>query len=173
MCWERRFVDNGVVQISVIEVFFLVDFLAFFDSMVVCADFVEVPTAKCEAVDASWGPPTAANVNFGDDLNDSVISGISVISVWHVGSMLIQPGKCRNTISLLYVKRLRRWKDNVNVIFRDDKTDSVISVINVISVCHVGSMLIQPGKCRIQYYSCMLKDNAVGTIALTLSSAMR
>ena len=88
------------------------------------------------------------NVNFGDDINDSVISVISVISVWHVGIMLIQPGECRNTISQWYVWRLRRWKDNVNVIFRNDISDSATSAISVISVCHVGSMLIQPGECR-------------------------
>ena len=37
---------------------------------------------------------------------------------------------------------------NVNVIFRDDLTDSAISVISAISVWHVGSMLIQPGEYR-------------------------
>ena len=83
-----------------------------------------------------------ASVYFGDDINDSVISVISGISVGHVGSMLIQPGKYRNTISQLYVQILRCWKDNVNVMFRDDITDPVISVR------HVGSMLIQPGQYR-------------------------
>ena len=58
--------------------------------------------------------------------------------------MLIQPGECRNTIVLLCVKGQRWWTDNVNVIFRDDITDSVISVI---SVWHEGSVLIQPGEC--------------------------
>ena len=86
-----------------------------------------------------------ASVYFGDDINDSVISMISGISVGHVGSMLIQPGKYRNTISQLYVQILRCLKDNVNVMFRDDITDPVISVI---SVRHVGSMLIQPGQYR-------------------------
>ena len=39
-------------------------------------------------------------------------------------------------------------EDNVNVIFRDGITDSVICVISVIGVWHVGSMLMQPGEYR-------------------------
>ena len=86
---EGLLIDNGVFQISVIEVSFLVGFLAYFDSLILCADLVEVPTSNFEAVDASWRQPTAANVNFGDDTNDSEISVISVISVRYVCSMLI------------------------------------------------------------------------------------
>ena len=44
--------DNGVFQISVIKVSFLVVFLAYFDSLILCADLIEVPTANFEAVDA-------------------------------------------------------------------------------------------------------------------------
>ena len=85
---ESLLIDNGVVQISVIEVSFLVGFLAYLYSLGVCADIVEVPTANFEAVDVSWRQPTAANVNFWDELNDPFIS---VISVRHAVSMLIQP----------------------------------------------------------------------------------
>ena len=48
-------------QISVIELSFLVSFLAYFDSLILCADFVEVPTTMTtsfETVDASAGQPT-------------------------------------------------------------------------------------------------------------------
>ena len=83
---EGLLIDNGVFQISVIEVTFLVGFLVYFDSLILCADLVKVPTSNFEAVDASWGQLTAANVNFGADTNDSVISEISVR---YVGSMLI------------------------------------------------------------------------------------
>ena len=38
-------------MISVIEVSFLVGFLAYFESLILCADLVE-------AVDDSWGQPT-------------------------------------------------------------------------------------------------------------------
>ena len=58
---------------------------------------------------------------------------------------MIQHGECRKTVLYLYAKRLRYWKDNVNVIFPDDEKDSVISVI---SVWHVDSVLIQPGEHR-------------------------
>ena len=83
---EGLLIDNGVFQISVIEVTFLVGFLVYFDSLILCADLVKVPTSNYEAVDASWRQLTAANVNFGADTNDSVISEISVR---YVGSMLI------------------------------------------------------------------------------------
>ena len=42
--------EDKVFQISVIEVSFLVGFLAYFDSLILCADLVEVPTANFEAV---------------------------------------------------------------------------------------------------------------------------
>ena len=45
--------DNGVFQISVIELSFLVGFLAYFDSLILCMDFVDVPTTSFETVDAS------------------------------------------------------------------------------------------------------------------------
>ena len=45
-------------MISVIEISFLVGFLAYLDSLILCADLVEVPTAIFEAVDDSWGQPT-------------------------------------------------------------------------------------------------------------------
>ena len=83
---EGLLIDNGVFQISVIEVTFLVGFLVYFDSLILCADLVKVPTSNFEAVDYSWRQLTAANVNFGADTNDSVISEISVR---YVGSMLI------------------------------------------------------------------------------------
>ena len=44
-------------------------FLAYFDSLKLWADLVEVPTANSEAVDATEGQPTVANVNFGYDIN--------------------------------------------------------------------------------------------------------
>ena len=44
-------------------------FLAYFDSLKLWADLVKVPTANFEAVDATEGQPTVADVNFGDDLN--------------------------------------------------------------------------------------------------------
>ena len=57
---EGLLIDNGVFQISVIEVgSFLVGFLAFLDSLTVIADLVEVPNPNFEAVDASWRQPTA------------------------------------------------------------------------------------------------------------------
>ena len=43
---EGLLIDNGVFQISVIELSFLVGFLAYFDSLILCADFVEVPTTS-------------------------------------------------------------------------------------------------------------------------------
>ena len=55
---EGLLIDNGGFQISVIELSFLVGFLAYFDSLILCADFVEVPTTIFETVDASWGQPT-------------------------------------------------------------------------------------------------------------------
>ena len=66
--------------------------------------------------------------------NDSIISVISVISVWHVGSVWMQPREYSNTISYLYVRRYRRCTDSVNVICSDDKNDCIISVISVIMV---------------------------------------
>ena len=45
-------------MISVIEVSFLVGFLVYFESLILCADLVEVPNANFEAVDYSWGQPT-------------------------------------------------------------------------------------------------------------------
>ena len=53
------------------------------------------------------------------------------------------------------------WKDNVNVVFPDDKNDSVISVI---SVSVFGMQLVcwyNLGNTGIQYFNCMLKDYAV------------
>ena len=60
---EGLLIDNAVFQISVIELSFLVSFLAYFDSLILCADFVEVPTTMTmttsfETVDASAGQPT-------------------------------------------------------------------------------------------------------------------
>ena len=55
---EGLLIDNGVFQISVIEVSFLVGFLAYFESLILCAGLVEVPTANFEAVDDSSGQPT-------------------------------------------------------------------------------------------------------------------
>ena len=51
-------IDNAVFQISVIELSFLVSFLAYFDSLILCADSIEVPATSFEAVDASAGQPT-------------------------------------------------------------------------------------------------------------------
>ena len=76
--------------------------------------------------------------------NDSVSSVISVISVWQVGIWWIQPKEYSNTISLLYNRRYVRCTDSVNVICSDDKNDSIISVISVISVRQVGIGRIQP-----------------------------
>ena len=45
---EGLLIDIGVFQIS--EVSFLVGFLAYFDSLIMYADLVEVPTANFEAV---------------------------------------------------------------------------------------------------------------------------
>ena len=53
------------------------------------------------------------------------------------------------------------WKVNVNVIFPGDITDSIISVI---SVWHVGSMLIQHGEYRNAIVQLYVKDNVVGKI---------
>ena len=55
---EGLLIDNAVFQISVIELSFLVSFLAYFDSLILCADFVEEPTTSFETVDASAGQPT-------------------------------------------------------------------------------------------------------------------
>ena len=58
---EGLLLDNAVFQISVIELFFLVSFLAYFDSLILSADFVEVPTTMTtsfETVDACAGQPT-------------------------------------------------------------------------------------------------------------------
>ena len=63
----------------VIEVFFLVGFLASSDSLDICADSEEVTGANFGAVDSSQGQPMAANVNFENDINDSVISVIMCV----------------------------------------------------------------------------------------------
>ena len=58
---EGLLIDNAVFQISVIELSFSVSFLAYFDSLILCADFVEVSTTMTtsfETVDASAGQPT-------------------------------------------------------------------------------------------------------------------
>ena len=52
---EGLLIDIGVFQIS--EVSFLVGFLAYFDSLILYADLVEVPTANFEAVATQrWMP---------------------------------------------------------------------------------------------------------------------
>ena len=47
----------------------------------------------------------SVNVICSDDKNDPIISVISVISVWHVGSVWMQPREYSNTIILLYIQR--------------------------------------------------------------------
>ena len=52
---EGLLIDIGVFQLS--EVSFLVGFLAYFDSLILYADLVEVPTANFEAVATQrWMP---------------------------------------------------------------------------------------------------------------------
>ena len=58
--WRDLLIDNGVFHIYIIEVSFLVGFLAYVDSLILGADLVEVPTSNFEAVDTSWGPPKLA-----------------------------------------------------------------------------------------------------------------
>ena len=81
-------------------VVFLATFLAFFDSVKVCADREEVPTANWKRWIPVEGSQRAVNVICGRWLkNDSVASVISVISVWQVGIWCIQPREYSNTIS--------------------------------------------------------------------------
>ena len=84
-------------------VVFLATFLAFFDSVKVCADREEVPTANWKRwipVEGSqlW-PKRPLTLSVQMVKNDSVASVISVISVWQVGIWCIQPREYSNTIS--------------------------------------------------------------------------
>ena len=94
------------LQITVMEVSFLVvflaaflAFLAFFDSVKVCADREEVPTANWKRWITVEGSQRAVNVICSDDKNHYIISVISVISVRQVGIGWIQPREYSNTIS--------------------------------------------------------------------------
>ena len=92
-----HFPDNG--HGSIFLVVFLATFLAFFDSVKVCADHEEVPTANWKRgfqLRAANGPLT---LSVQMVKNDSVASVISVISVWQVGIWCIQPREYSNTIS--------------------------------------------------------------------------
>ena len=75
-------------------VVFLAAFLAYFDSVKVCADREEVPTANW--LRAANGPLTLSVQRVK---NDSATNVISVISVWQVGIGGIQPREYSNTIS--------------------------------------------------------------------------
>ena len=80
-------------------VVFLAAFLAYFDSVKVCAYREEVSTANWQrwiAVEAAKGPLT---LSVQMVTNDSVTSVISVISVWQVGIVWIQPREYSNTTS--------------------------------------------------------------------------
>ena len=77
-------------------VVFLAAFLAYFDSVKLCADLEEVPAANWKRWIPVEGSQRAINVICSDDKNDSIIS---VISVWHVGSVWIQPREYSNPIS--------------------------------------------------------------------------
>ena len=79
------------MEVSFLEGF-LAAFLAYFDSVKLCADYAEVPTANWKR----W-IPVEGSVQMVK--NDSVTSVISVISVWQVVIGWIQPREYSNTIS--------------------------------------------------------------------------
>ena len=79
-------------------VVFLAAFLAYFDSVKVCADREEVPTANWKR----WIPVEGCQrltLSVQRVKNDSATNVISVISVWQVGIGGIQPREYSNTIS--------------------------------------------------------------------------
>ena len=86
------------MEVSFLMVF-LAAFLAYFDSVKVCADREEVPTANWKRWIPVEGSQRAVNVICAYGSNDPVTSVISVISVCHVCIGWIQPREYSNTIS--------------------------------------------------------------------------
>ena len=89
------------MEVSFLVVFFA-GFLAYFDSVKVCADHEEVPTANWKGwipVEGSTDNVILLTLSVQMVKNDSVTSAISAISVWQVGIGWIQPREYSYRIS--------------------------------------------------------------------------